>query len=291
MDPKTIAAQKMAEMIEDEIKRFVRESPLNRMPDDANQPIFEDPLVGFADGNDPLFTEFKKIIGPNHLTPIEALVKAYNKQPEDGGKLVSVISWVLPVAKNVRESNREETAIPSRYWAYTKWYGEKFNDALRKHVVDMMTIRAYLTVAPAIQPYFKTEANAQGRFSNWSERHVAYAAGQGTFSLSDGFITDKGIAHRCGSIVVDVKIPASPRTARTPFSNCLYYVNKSCKVCISRCPAGAITESGHDKNKCKNYMDIDLKHIEKDFNIGTCACGLCQTKVPCEFHNPTKTLK
>jgi epoxyqueuosine reductase len=285
MDPKTIAAQQMAKIIEDEIKRFVRESPLNRMPDDANQPFFDEPLVRFADGNDPLFTDFKKIIGPNHLTPIEALVKAYNKQPEEGGKLVSVISWVLPIAENVRESNREETAVPSRYWAYTKWYGEKFNNALRKHVMDMLTIRAYLTTAPVLQPFFKQDDDVT---SNWSERHIAYVAGHGTFSLSDGFITDKGIAHRCGSVVVDVKLPASPRTAKTPFSNCLYYVNKSCKVCISRCPASAITESGHDKNKCWNYMKIDLKHIKTDYQIGTSACGLCQTKVPCEFNNPTK---
>jgi epoxyqueuosine reductase QueG len=288
MDPKTIAAQKMAEMIETEIKRFVRESPLNRMPDDANQPIFDEPVVRFADGSDPIFTEFKTIIGPNHLTPIEALVKAYNRQPEDEGKLVSVISWILPIAQKTRESNRAETATPAKYWAYTKWYGEKFNDALRKHLVDMFTIRAYLTTAPALQPYFKTEANDKGRFSNWSERHIAYAAGHGTFSLSDGFITEKGIAHRCGSVVVDLKLPASPRTAKTPFSNCLFYADKSCMVCAARCPVGAITEKGHDKIKCQRYMDIDLKHIEKDFNIGTCACGLCETKVPCEFRNPTK---
>jgi hypothetical protein len=291
MDPKTLVSQKMAQMIEEEIKRFVRESPLNRMPDDANQTIFEEPLVRFADGNDPLFIEYKKIIGPDHLTPIEALVKTHNKQPEDGGKLVSVISWILPSIQKTRESNRSETTAPSKYWAYTKWYGEKFNNALRKHVVDMLTIRAYLSTAPAVQPFFKSEKNEKGDFSNWSERHIAYAAGLGTFSLSDGFITEKGIAHRCGSVVVDLKLPANPRTAKTPFSNCLYYVNKNCIACIKRCPVGAITEAGHDKHKCKHYMDADLDHIKEDYSIGTAACGLCQTKVPCEFTNPAKKLK
>jgi len=288
VDPKTLAAQKMAEMIETEIKRFVRESPLNRMPNDVDQSIFDEPLVRFADGNDPIFTDFKTIIGPNHLTPIEALVKTYNKQPEDDGRLVSVISWILPVAQKTRESNRAENTLPGKHWAYTKWYGEIFNTALRKHLVGMFTIRAYLTTAPEIQPYFKIETNAQGRFSNWSERHIAYAAGHGTFSLSDGFITEKGIAHRCGSVVIDLKLPPSPRTAKTPFSNCLYYVNKSCKACIARCPAGAISEAGHDKNKCYQYLNMVLKQTLPVYGVDTITCGLCQTGVPCEFCNPIR---
>ena len=290
MDAKSLAGIKMAQLIETEIKSFVRNSPLNRMPDDANQPIFDEPLVKLADGNDPLFEEFKTIIGPNHLTPLEVLSLSYNKQPEDEGKLVSVISWVLPIAGQTRKSNRDQKTTPSKLWAYTKWYGEKFNDTLRKYVVDTFTIRGYMTSAPVIQPYFQVQSNEKGDFSNWSERHIAYVAGHGTFSLSDGFITEKGIAHRCGSAVIDLKLPPSPRTAKNPYANCLYYVNKSCKACIARCPADAITEAGHDKVKCKNYQDIDLRHIRDDYQVGTGSCGLCQTKVPCEFKNPTKKL-
>ena len=61
---------------------------------------------------------------------------------------------------------------------------------------------------------FKMFRNEKGMYSNWSERHIAYAAGLGTFSLSDGFITERGIAHRCGSAVVGLELPASPRTRR-----------------------------------------------------------------------------
>jgi ferredoxin len=291
LDAKTSASVKMAQLIESEIKSFVRNSPLNRMPDNGMQPIFSDPLVKFADGNDPLFAEFKTIIGPDHLTPIEALVKTHNKQLEDDGKLVSVISWILPVARETRESNREQITAPSRLWAYTKYYGEKFNNALRKHIVEMLTIRGYMTTAPEIQPYFKIQTNEKGRFSNWSERHIAYVAGHGTFSLSDGFITERGIAHRCGSVVIDLKLPPSPRSARTPFSNCLYYVNKSCKACIARCPAGAITEAGHDKIKCYDYLNLIFMQTQPTYQGDVLNCGLCQTKVPCEYTNPTKKLK
>ena len=291
MDVKTSTGVKMAQLIESEIKSFVRSSPLNRMPNEDNLPIFEEPLVKFADGEDPLFEQFKSIIGPNHLTPREALVLSYNKQPEDDGKLVSVISWILPLTSQTRESNRNEKTTPSKYWAYTKWYGEQFNTALRKYVVQWLTIRGYMTTAPAMQPYFKIQSNEKGQFSNWSERHVAYVAGQGTFGLADSFITEKGAANRVGSLVVDLKLPPSPRTATTPYSNCQYYVNKSCKTCIARCPAGAITEAGHDKIKCSDYQDINLKHIKTDYQVGSGSCGLCQTNVPCEFKNPTKKLK
>ena len=89
------------------------------------------------------------------MTPREALVMTYNKQPEDDGKLISVISWVLPITARTRQSNRDQKTAPSKLWAYTKWYGEKFNAALRKHVVETFTIRGYMITAPAIQPYLK----------------------------------------------------------------------------------------------------------------------------------------
>jgi len=53
-----------------------------------------------------------------------------------------------------------------------------------------------MTAAPAIQPYFKVQDGPKGQFSNWSERHIAYVAGLGTFSLADSFITEKGAANR-----------------------------------------------------------------------------------------------
>ena len=46
------------------IVAFVRESPLNRLWRIDDTPIWGDPLVGFADGDDPLFEQYKAIIGP-----------------------------------------------------------------------------------------------------------------------------------------------------------------------------------------------------------------------------------
>ena len=258
--------------------------------------MFDEPLVKFADGDDPIFTEYKNIISPAHLTPREALVKAYNNSLGDAVTHISVISWILPIAEETRKSNRVEQRLPSRLWSHTRWYGEIFNDKLRSYVVDLLTNKGYLAAAPFLQPYFKTYRDEKGLYSNWSERHIAYTAGHGTFGLSDGFITERGIAHRCGSVVTNLILPASRRSAKGPYSNCLFYLGIDCKSCINRCPAGAISDKGHDKNKCQKYLK-DMGYAPEqnkdgyDRDKSVAGCGFCQTKVPCEFQNPTKKLK
>src|SRR5680860_787703 len=101
------------EHLRSEITRIVREHPTNRLLDDS-EPYFEDPLVGFAAANNPLFEEYKQIIGPFHLTPDEVLRAELCPAAL---KAETVISWVLPVAVAVRRSNRRETRLPSHEWA------------------------------------------------------------------------------------------------------------------------------------------------------------------------------
>jgi epoxyqueuosine reductase len=285
-----------AELIINEIKSFALQSPQNHMPASEKDVIFDEPLVQFADGDDPIFNEYKNIIDASHLTPREALAQAYGKKPEDMPERLSVISWILPITEKTRRSNRSQTQVPSRLWSHTRWFGEQFNDALRTHVVEFLTGKGYLATAPGLPTSLKIYNDEKGMHSSWSERHVAYAAGLGTFSLSDGFITERGIGHRCGSVVTSLELPASPRTAKGPYTNCLFYVNKKCGVCIERCPAGAITEKGHDKIKCgQRLRDIgyapDKLRSGYDIDKSVSGCGLCQTKVPCEAVNPTKKLK
>jgi len=286
-----------AQFISQEIKNFVRSSPANRLSFIDDYVMWDEPLVQFADGNDPLFTEYKTIIASAYLTPREALAKTYKKNPEELPERLSVISWILPAVEETRKTNRAESRVPSRLWSHTRYYGEKFNEKLRERMVELLTTMGYLAVAPFLQPYFEVFNNEKGPYSNWSERHVAFVAGLGTFSLSDGFITERGIAHRCGSVVTDLVLPVSPRSAEGPYSNCLFYLDGSCIACIERCPAGAITEKGHDKIKCHTYLRDTLGYSTEtlkdgyDKDTSVAGCGLCQTKVPCEFRNPTSKNK
>jgi len=273
----------MASHIGHGIRAFVAESPENRHLAIDDSPIWDAPLVGFADGDDPLFARYKEIIGEFHLTPREMLELA---SPGAGNAdAVSVICWILPVARKARLSNRRRELTPSMRWAHTKGYGEPFNDRLREYVVSTLTRRGAMAVAPLLTPAFKSVTREDGPASTWSERHAAHAAGLGTFSLSDGLITEAGVAMRCGSVVTDLPIVPSERPYKDHVSNCLYYRDGSCGTCIDRCPAGAITTKGHDKRKCQAYLD-ELGPVHERYEAGTTTCGLCQTGVPCESRIP-----
>lgn len=129
-----------------------------------------------------------------------------------------------------------------------------------------------------------------GLASTWSERHAAYAAGLGSFSLNDGLITQKGIAHRCGSVITDAFIPPTARLHGDHRANCLHFPRGDCGLCIPRCPAGAISPHGHDKEKCRAYVYEQLREsVGRTYGIMETGCGLCQTGVPCEARIPARS--
>lgn len=266
----------MAAALCSEILRFAAESPDNRFPDNGGQ-YFVDPLVGFAAADDPLFMEYKRIIGPFHQTPEEIL-----------GGAATVVCWVLPVARPSRESNRKEDRYPSREWALTRNNGESFNTTLRRHMTAWLEGLGHKAIAPQLAPAWQQlEDPAIGTASTWSERHAAYAAGLGTFSLNDGLITERGIAHRLGSVITTLSIPPTPRTAVDFRHNCLFHREGSCGACIGRCPVGALSKQGHDKAKCREYVYGTVpKAVGAVYGVSQTGCGLCQTKVPCEARVP-----
>jgi epoxyqueuosine reductase len=285
-------------VLEHLIKNFVAESELNRRTQLDQGVYWDEPLVGFASGNDPLFFEYKDIIGSFHLTPWEIIADALR---EKGRALffteidqISVIAWILPASEDIRKSNRKEEKFPSKLWTYTRHYGEAFNNALRQHVVQFLEGTGYLAVAPLLLPsvqHFRDEK--VGWASSWSERHIAYACGLGTFSLNDGFITPKGMSIRVGSVVTLLKLTPSEKNYSHHKENCLLFRDEKCGKCIQRCPAGAITEKGHDKDKCREYIQsepLQTKRIEYGIENPPPACGLCQTRVPCEFEIPRPDL-
>jgi ferredoxin len=278
-------------MLVEAIKDYVHNSPLNRLTGIDDSPIWEEPLVGFADGDDPLFDDFKTVVGEAHLTPREAL--AAHLQDSVGSEppampRVGVVSWVLPAARETKLGNREMTVGPSRRWNHTRFQGEAFNDSLRRYVVSWLEARGCAATAPVLTGHFVTGRSCNGLTSTWSERHVAYAAGHGTFGLSDGLITVRGIAHHCGSVVAGAGWLPSPRRYSHHLEYCPYPVDGSCGVCIKRCPAGAIGPGGHDKDKCREYLFVTLAEwVKQPGYVGSYgACGLCQTQVPCESRVP-----
>jgi epoxyqueuosine reductase len=281
------AVQDAAAWIRDCIARYT-ESGANRLyPDGGHEPAWEEPLVGFSRGNDPLYQGFKDDIGPFHLTPHEIFGTTFPDVKAAPGDL-TVISWILPQTEQTRRDNGREKALPAERWARSRTGGEMFNVKLHGHLVGVLRAAGHEAMAPSGSPLWRREMSARYGFaSTWSERHAAYVSGLGTFGLCDGLITPRGKAMRCGSVVARIDLPPTLRPYDDHHAYCLFYFNGSCGKCMKRCPADAITREGHQKQKCSDYIrDVGIPSCKSRFGFEANACGLCQTGVPCEAKIP-----
>lgn len=272
---------------------FVNHSELNRISSDiaiypelAGLKLFDEPLIGFSSAVDSLYTEtFKEegIVSPDYLAPKEWLQNAD-----------SVIAFFLPFTKEVRESNRTEIDIPyeanipqraSAQWLHGRIEGQVFVDALTTYIEEKLKSEGFDCVCPTTSERFKM---LKPFVSNWSERHAAYASGLGTFGLSKGLITQKGMAGRIGSVITSAHFEQSEKPYSDPFEYCIM-----CGACQRRCPANAIDKTrgcalGKDQLICGPYVKGSYLPPQGSKNIVRYGCGKCQTAVPCEFEIPKK---
>ena len=275
--------------IEGGIKRFINESSFNTLQNKENERAWAEPLVGFANGDDPLYDALKEHVGPFHWTPLE-IFKATFSQSDAQAKDLSVICWILPQTERTKADNRDEDYYPSERWARARIFGEEVNVKLREHVVDFLRQAGVEAVAPMLSSLWKRETSPKYGFaSTWSERHTAFICGLGTFGLSDGLITPVGKAIRVGSVVAKLNLKATERPYEDHHEYCLFFPDGLCGKCIERCPADAITEEGHDKIKCREHLrPKSADYVKATFGFDGYGCGLCQTGVPCESGIPVK---
>jgi ferredoxin len=143
--------------------------------------------------------------------------------------------------------------IPSVEWILARIFiNDIFKEKINNFLVKTLNEMGYKAVSPYFEKGFQVYTNPKWG-SMWSERHVAYAAGLGTFSINDAMITEKGIAVRFTSAVTDLILEPSERKAENYMANCLFKATGKCEVCIKRCPVSAITENEHNKLKCFQY--------------------------------------
>lgn len=254
--------------LEKALRCFVQNHAHNLLAAHGNIRMYDDPLVGFAAADDPLFVELRKpeIVATEHLLPRELLPGAR-----------TAISYFLPFSAPVRGSNYG-AGLPSEEWASARIEGEHFNDEVRRFLIHHLEGLGGRAVAPAREAGYRS----LGVKSTWSERHVAYIAGLGTFGLSRSLITARGAAGRVGSVITTLYLPPTARAYRHHEEYCPYLTDGGCGECIDRCPSGAITRNGKDKDVCKNYIDTVVKpHFAPRYG-----CAKCQTGVRCETSRP-----
>lgn len=273
------------------IEDFIANSPLNTMDDQTGEPAWDSFLVGFASGADQIWQQYKEYVGAFHWTPWEVFNQHHSQENVSADQL-TVISWVLPQRKSVRKTNLKTKIYPSEEWARIRVHGENFNVALRNHLVKRLEAAGHPSIAPMLVPNWTIVKSQRFSYaSSWSERHAAHAAGLGTFGLCDGLITARGKAMRTGSIVAKVSIQATPRPYADHQAYCLFYADGTCGKCIDRCPARAITERGHDKEKCRQHLVKSREYVKKTYQFEGYGCGLCQVGVPCEAGIPVKSAR
>jgi len=250
-------------------------------------------IVGFASGNDPIFNEYKEIIGSFHLTPVETFTKfceRNNLTPSFDN--LSVVAFVLPISEKTKKENLKfSDEMPSERWAHTRLFGEQSNQKLQKHLVNELEKEGIRALAPMTKKYLFEihRKHKKGVWaSTWSHRHMLFAAGLGSFGLSDGFINERGKAMRCGSIVVDYELPSDrEKRPSDPYELCI-----ECGDCVNNCPVGAITfETRHDKQKCYEHVKSTVPYINKHYGINIYGCGKCQVGVACENKVPQKKVE
>lgn len=275
----------------DLIQDFITASPHNTLHGEGREPAWDSALVGLASGADAIWQQYKEYVGAFHWTPWEVFNQHRPEKNVSAGKL-TVISWILPQREMVRKANRRAGKYPSEAWARARIYGEEFNMALRRHVVSRLEQAGHAAVAPMLAPNWTVVKSKRFSYaSSWSERHVAHAAGLGTFGLCDGLITARGKAMRAGSVVAEVSIEPTPRPYANHRAYCLFFAEGTCGKCIDRCPARAITEAGHDKEKCRQHLLRSSEHVKKTYRFDGYGCGLCQVGVPCEAGIPVKAAR
>lgn len=289
------------------IEALFRESILNRLPAEyGGGRIFDTPVMGVASGDDPIFTKFKEVVGPEHLTPTEMWLQSGLPAGSDLSKRLRTLSIVFPYVQRIRDESRTAEKFPAEIYSVGRNFANAFmNDVLEKSVAYFQK-NGFQAVAGMLSPVFQiiVKEDPIQIYSKWSERHVAFAAGLGTFSLHEGLITEVGCNIRVSSVITDAPLEATPRKNDEPYANCLFYTSGKCKKCAERCPALAITEQGHDKVECYLYgrvveeeMTSRLGAILKphrriidgkeqiSYPVG---CAFCQFDVPCMDRNPVR---
>ncbi len=243
----------------------------------AGMKIYEKPIFAFGSPDDEYFNSFKEpaIIGQHFLLPREWL---------PGAK--TVVSFFLPFSKTVRKGNRKDKSWPSEEWLHGRIEGQTFLNKLCVYLQEELIKAGYNTVAPSLDQRFwsktgsKTDDHPDVSFTSaWSERHVAHACGLGTFGLSKGLITSKGMAGRFGSVVTDLYIAPDERNYETYNEYC-----SLCGTCVKKCPVNAISlEEGKNHAICSAFLDLTLEKFKPRYG-----CGKCQIGVPCEGRIPRK---
>ncbi|MDR0852727.1 MAG: 4Fe-4S binding protein [Clostridiales Family XIII bacterium] len=243
-------------------------------PELAGMRVLDEPIFAFASADNEVLTSLKdnpeariKMEPPKYWLP----------------EAQTVIAFFFPYSERIRISNRGG-GWPSDEWKHARIEGDASALQFANSLKDALIAEGYEAVVPTCDDRFRyfEEIQADGKkafSSNWSERHAGYAAGLGTFSLSRGLITEKGVAGTFFSVITSLLFEPTVPTYTGLTDNCTM-----CGKCAKNCPVKAIDLlTGKAYEPCSDFLHKNLEERPPYYG-----CGKCYVNVPCESRNPAR---
>ncbi len=219
---------------------------------------YREPLTGYVAADNPKFGELDEIIGNKMVLPSDILPEAR-----------TVIVYFLPYSTEIGKIIHGEACI-YREWSEYYTVTNELLAEISQAVAGYLKKKGYVTSEiPPTNNYDEVTLTSQ-----WSHKSVAVMAGIGSFGLNHLLVTKYGTAGRMNSLITDALIEPSEYTGH---QYCLYYQTGKCKICLERCPTGAISEHGIDKFRCNAYLDGKCVHDSQQ-GCPMCSSGPCTSR-------------
>jgi len=266
-----------------DIRQIIREELASFIAKENAEAPYEDmwqmPLAGFADAKGTYVQSLRDVVHPEHQMPQEVL--------EDAKVIIAVF---VPFGRWLAKTNTG-AGLASPEWAESYELTNAMLGRLGEHLIETLHKLGYEGRIPSeARVFYRDEV-----ISHWSFRHIAYAAGLGTFGLNNMLITEKGCAGRITTVVTDLDVvPDAPKKEES----CLWKKNGTCGACIRKCPAQALTAESFDRYKCfeqclKNaeiYTSFGNSYAsapgQEAAESGSEVCGKCLAALPCTYGIP-----
>ena len=177
--------------------------------------LWRQPLLAFTDAGHPGFLRLRQLVLPDHYLPQDLL---------PGARIV--VCYFLPFSREVIESNRAGR-YASPLWVMAYQHSAQLLYRINRRLCQEVAAAGGRAAIPQDTGYA-----AEGVYkSRWSQRHIAWLGGLGTFGKNNLLITDSGCCGYGASVVTDLQEePGAPLEQE----RCLLYREGSCGACVGQ---------------------------------------------------------
>ncbi len=220
---------------------------------------------------DDRFELLPQIAASDHLHPYELLPSAR-----------ALMVFFVPFVEDLTEENGPGDT-PCRNWGVAYVETNELIVELCKRVQENLQASGYrCAVAPPTHNFDPVALT-----SRWSHKHLGHLAGLGRFGHNSQLITPKGCAGRLGSLVTEADLGDSPLLEEGREA-CLQKAGGECLECVGRCPVGALSREGLDRQRCWERLRWNRRSAGSLAGLpeNTHVCGKCVVALPCSHVNP-----